>query len=170
MSLDLARFPDPPTILVIHPKENRAKCSLEPLRGREDFWFWSYSPHGPRVPDGYVQLSVAGPPLTAADAQCGVLLIDGTWRYAARMHRHFEYVPARSLQGVRTAYPRVSKLFKDPAEGLASIEALFAAYRILERPTAGLLDGYPWRSRFLELNEWTADERGEETLKAGIVD
>ena len=27
----------PPTILVIHPKENRAKCSLEPLRGREDF-------------------------------------------------------------------------------------------------------------------------------------
>jgi pre-rRNA-processing protein TSR3 len=35
---------------------------------------------------------------------------------------------------------------------LASVEALYAAYHILGRPTAGLLDHYRWAEAFLRLN------------------
>jgi pre-rRNA-processing protein TSR3 len=140
---------------VIHPKENRAKCSLEPLRGREGFEFWPFKSINQRVPAGYVRLSVEGPALSPADAASGILLIDATWRHASPMNQHFAYVPARSLAGFRTAYPRTSKLFEDPAEGLASIEALFIAHKILGRPTSGLLDGFFWRDKFLELNGWS---------------
>ena len=134
------------------------KCSLEPLRGREDFRFVSYSTKQVIDLTGYVRLSVEGPPLTAADASQGILLIDGSWRHAARMHLHFAAVPPRSLAGFRTAYPRVSKIFQDPPEGLASVEALYIAYRILGRPTAGLLDAYRWRDEFLKLNGWEIGE------------
>ena len=148
----------PSTIIIIHPKENRAKCSLEPLRGRADLRFLSYSAKRSMDLPGYVRLSVEGPPLTAADADQGILLIDGSWRHAARMHTHFAAVPPRSLTGFRTAYPRVSKIFDDPPEGLASVEALYIAYQILGRPTARLLDGYRWRDEFLSLNGWGIGE------------
>ena len=130
------------------------KCSLEPLRGRGDLRFVAYSAKQIMDLADYVRLSVEGPPLTAADADQGILLIDGSWRHAARMHQHFAAVPPRSLFGFRTAYPRVSKLFDDPPAGLASVEALYIAYRILERPTAGILGGYHWRDEFLRLNGW----------------
>ena len=58
------------------------------------------------------------------------------------------------LHGIQTAYPRVSKLGTDPDNGLASVEALFAAYRILGRPTVGLLDQYRWGEEFLRVNGW----------------
>ena len=148
----------PPTILVIHTKENRAKCSLESLRGSEDLRFVAYSAKWIMDLAGYVRLSVEGPPLAAADADRGILLIDGSWRHAARMHLHFAAVPPRSLAGFRTAYPRVSKIFDDPPHGLASVEALYIAYRILGRSTAGLLDAYRWRDEFLKLNGWSIDE------------
>jgi pre-rRNA-processing protein TSR3 len=144
----------PKTVLIIHPKEKRVKCSLEPLRGRADLCFVDFSPMQPVELPGYVRLSVEGPPLSDADAKCGILLIDGSWRHAERMHEHFAAVPPRSLAGFRTAYPRVSKLFHDPAEGLASVEALYIAHRILGRPTHGLLDAYFWREQFLRLNGW----------------
>ena len=144
----------PPSILIIHPKEKRSKCSLEPLRGRPDLRFIEYDPKRPVELDGYVRLSVDGPPLSEADKNRGILLIDGSWRHAARMHACYAAVPPRSLAGYRTAYPRVSKLFNDPAGGLASVEALYVAYRILGRPTDGLLDSYLWRDQFLQLNGW----------------
>ncbi|MGH7226876.1 MAG: DUF309 domain-containing protein, partial [Gemmataceae bacterium] len=54
------------------------------------------------------------------------------------------------------AYPRVSKLGTDPDNGLASIEALFVAYHLLGRPTAGLLDHYHWSEEFLRSNDLPA--------------
>jgi pre-rRNA-processing protein TSR3 len=116
--------------------------------------FCAFSPERPGEFPGYVRLSVEGPALTAVDANSGILLIDGAWRHADRVQRHFSAIPSRSLQGFRTAYPRVSKLFQDPAAGLASVEALFVAYRILGRPTEGLLNHYYWREAFLRLNGW----------------
>ena len=110
---------------------------------------------------GYVRLSVDGPPLSERDAESGILLIDGSWRHAARMHEQFAAMPPRSLSGFRTAYPRVSKVFDDPGEGLASVEALYIAYRILGRPTGGLLDDYRWRDAFLELNRFGEGRGGE---------
>jgi pre-rRNA-processing protein TSR3 len=68
------------------------------------------------------------------------------------MERDFLDVPPRSLRGYRTAYPRASKLGTDPDNGLASVEALFVAYHLLGRPTAGLLDYYRWSEEFLRLN------------------
>ena len=69
------------------------------------------------------------------------------------MNRDFGFVPARSLSGIVTAYPRRSKLGSDPDDGLASIEALYAAYRITGRSTTGLLDSYRWADEFLQLNK-----------------
>ena len=68
------------------------------------------------------------------------------------MNDDFLDVPPRSLVGWRTAYPRASKQGTDPAHGLASVEALFAAYHILGRPTEGLLDNYRWAEEFLRAN------------------
>jgi pre-rRNA-processing protein TSR3 len=142
----------PATIIVRHPKENPRKCSVMPLRGRPDVLFLGYPVHHRPTLEGYIRLAADGPPLTAADAAAGVLLLDGSWRWAEAMERDFSDVPARSLSGWKTAYPRISKLGTDPDNGLASIEALFLAYHLLGRPTAGLLDHYRWAAEFLAAN------------------
>jgi predicted metal-dependent hydrolase/ribosome biogenesis protein Tsr3 len=142
----------PPTIIVRHPHENPKKCSVWPLRGRSDVRFLAY-PVKERPPlNDYIRLSADGPQLSEADSEKGVLLLDGSWRWAAAMTRDFQDVPPRSLHGWRTAYPRVSKLGTDPDNGLASIEALFVAYHLLGRATAGLLDHYHWAEDFLHTN------------------
>jgi pre-rRNA-processing protein TSR3 len=142
----------PPTVIVRHPKENPRKCSVLPLRGRADLVFLEYPPKQLPPLDGYVRLAAEGPPLTAVDAGRGLLLLDGSWRRAEAMTRAFQEVPPRSLHGYRTAYPRVSKQGTDPDNGLASVEALYLAYYILGRPTAGLLDHYRWAGEFLRAN------------------
>jgi pre-rRNA-processing protein TSR3 len=143
-------------LIVRHPKENPRKCSVLPLRGRPDLIFLGY-PVARRPPlEGYVRLAAEGPPLSAADADSGLLLLDGSWRWAGAMTRDFLDVPPRSLSGCRTAYPRSSKLGTDPDNGLASVEALFLAYHILGRPTEGLLDHYRWAEEFLRANGLTA--------------
>ena len=149
--------PYPPTVIVRHPKENPRKCSVLPLRGRPDLIFLSYPVRQRPDLTGYVRLAAEGPELSAADAGAGVLLLDGSWRWAGTMTRDFADVPPRSLHGWHTAYPRVSKLGTDPDNGLASVEALFLAHHILGRPTAGLLDHYRWADEFLRLNGLAAD-------------
>ncbi len=147
----------PPTIIVRNPRENPRKCSILPLRGRSDLIFLPY-PVRERPPlQGYVRLAAEGEELSSRDTCCGLLLLDGSWRWAAVMDRDFFDVPARSLQGYQTAYPRRSKQGTDPENGLASIEALFLAYHTLRRPTAGLLDHYRWADEFLRLNKLSAE-------------
>ena len=142
----------PRTIIVRHPKENPKKCSVLPLRGRDDVQIVQFPLKQPLELDGYVRLAAEGPELSAADAGCGLLLLDGSWRRAEQMNAAFANVPPRSLHGYHTAYPRASKLGSDPANGLASIEALYIAYRLLGRPTEGLLDHYHWAQEFLKRN------------------
>jgi pre-rRNA-processing protein TSR3 len=142
----------PLTIIVRHPKENPKKCSILPLKGRPDISFVVYPVKKPLELKGYIRLAAEGPALSATDKDCGILLLDGSWRWAAAMTRAFEDVPPRSLHGYQTAYPRSSKLGTDPDNGLASIEALYLAYHILGRPTAGLLDHYRWAEEFLRAN------------------
>jgi pre-rRNA-processing protein TSR3 len=145
-------MPPPITIIVRHPKENPKKCSVLPLNGRPDIRFLRYPvTHLPPL-EGYIRLAAEGPPLSAADHAAGILLLDGSWRWADAMTADFASVPPRSLCGYRTAYPRVSKLGTDPDNGLASIEALYLAYHILSRRTDGLLDAYHWAAEFLERN------------------
>lgn len=146
------------TLIVRHRRENLKKCSLRGLEERLDCAFFSY-PH-PRLPplDGYLLLSVEGPPLREEDCSCGLLLLDATWRYASVMAAQIpevETLPHRSLPAHwRTAYPRRQGDCSDPARGLASVEALFIAYSILGRNTAGLLDRYHWKEHFLSLNSY----------------
>jgi pre-rRNA-processing protein TSR3 len=142
----------PPTVIVRHPKENPRKCSVLPLRGRPDIVFLKHPVAEPPPLEGYVRLAAEGPELSSLDAGCGLLLLDGSWRWAGVMTRAFEQVPPRSLHGYQTAYPRVSKQGTDPDNGLASVEALFLAYHILGRPTEGLLAHYRWAEDFLRRN------------------
>lgn len=142
----------PPTIIVVHPKERRSKCTVAPLRGRDDFVFWTFPHRGPESLDGYVRLGIGGPLLGPDDEHSGLLVLDGTWRYAAQMEAEFADLPVRSLPSWQTAYPRRSKVFDDPDAGLATIEAIYAAQVALQRPTTGLLDDYYWASEFLTRN------------------
>jgi pre-rRNA-processing protein TSR3 len=104
--------------------------------------------------DGYLRLDVNGPELTAADHDRGILLLDGTWRWVEDLAVPFGGLETRSIRGVRTAYPRGAAIGELPVDGLATVEALFAAYRILQRPTEGLLDRYHWADEFRRLNGW----------------
>lgn len=155
----------PPTIIVVHRRENRKKCSVEPLRERGEFIFWTYPDDGPESLDGYVRLGIGGPILCDADRHSGLLVIDGTWRLAERMEKKYSRLPVRSLPSCQTAYPRVSKVFDDPTAGLATIEAIFLAYHLLGRDTSTLLDHYCWRDEFLRKNRDLTDaSRGASAL------
>src|SRR3954470_15883857 len=70
----------PPTVIVRHPNENPRKCSVLPLRGRPDLVFLPYPVKGRPPLGGYIRLAAEGPPLSAADAGAGLLLLDGSWR------------------------------------------------------------------------------------------
>jgi pre-rRNA-processing protein TSR3 len=146
-----------PTIILRHRRENLKKCSLRGLEKRPDIRFFTY----PRdsLPDlaSYILLAVDAPPLTDADADFGIFIIDGTWKLASLMQRQCPPMQARSLPNhFRTAYPRRQTECPDPEKGLASVEALYLAHMILKRPFAGLLDGYYWKQSFLELNDLNA--------------
>jgi pre-rRNA-processing protein TSR3 len=122
------------------------------LKCRSDLRFLPYPLQEIPAFAGYIRLAAEGEPLSSRDNGCGILLLDGSWRWVKVMERHFEAVPARSLQGFRSAYPRRSRLGTDPSNGLASVEALFVAHHLLGRSTQGLLDHYFWREEFLRLN------------------
>ena len=62
-------------------------------------------------------------------------------------------IPVRSLPPLVTAYPRTSKVHSDPDGGLATVEAVYAAYRLLGRDTAGLLAHYHWADEFVQQNQ-----------------
>ena len=147
-----SQVPHPPTVIIVHPKERRSKCSVEPLRGRDDFEFVSFPKQTDRDLAGYVRLGIGGPVLSKDDADSGLLVLDGTWKLAAKMEPFYKDLPVRTLPPLRTAYPRTSKLYQDPDAGLATVEAVYAALRIMKRPVDGILDQYHWRQEFLDLN------------------
>ncbi|MBL8815829.1 MAG: DTW domain-containing protein [Planctomyces sp.] len=148
----------PPTVIVVHPRERRSKCSVEPLRGRDDFVFVTFPDPVPVDVSNYVQLGIGGPLLSEEDSDKGLLLLDGTWRWASRMAPFYQHIPVRSLPSIQTAYPRKSEVFADPTDGLATIEALFTGLQLLHRPTTGLLDQYYWKKQFLSLNGWSEED------------
>ena len=140
-----------PTLIVVHPRERKSKCTVRPLAGLPGFEFRRYPLRVP-IPSGYVRLGLDGPPLTDADAASGLLILDGTWRWAEKMEAQLTDIPVRSLPPLVTAYPRNSKVFDDPAAGLATVEAVYAALHILGRPVEHVLDHYHWREEFLAQN------------------
>lgn len=146
----------PNTIILRHRKENLKKCSLTGLESREDIEFLTYpKDHLPEKKE-YVLLSLDAPLLSLKDKKFGIYLIDGTWKLAEKMDKTLPFSPIRrSLpKHFRTAYPRRQTGCLEPEIGLASIEALYIVYTILKRDTTGLLDHYPFKEKFLEINQF----------------
>lgn len=153
----------PPTLVIRHRLENLKKCSLRGLESRDDFTFITY-PYKELPPlDNYIILAMDAPPLDPTDSHLGLLLVDATWRYATKMMKPLEHLPQcqyRSLPShFRTAYPRRQDDCPDPTRGLASVEALFLSYMILNRSTEGLLDNYYWRENFFKINDLQIDNK-----------
>jgi pre-rRNA-processing protein TSR3 len=144
-----------PTIIIRHRKENLKKCSLNGLENRKDMLFLTYPLIQLPNLDNYILLTLEAPLLTKEDATYGLMLLDASWRYAAQMERKIPF-PAnmlrRTLPHLMTAYPRKQEDCPSPQRGLASIEALFAAFLLTGRRTEGLLDRYYWKNSFIEKN------------------
>ena len=144
----------PPSILIVVRRgEDPAKCTVRPLRGTPGLEFMPYPlRHKPDL-SRHLLLAPEAPPLTAADAGRPLLLLDASWRHAAKMRKAVEPVEARSIPpGWTTAYPRRSKTHEDPDAGLATVEALYAALCTLGCRDDSLLRFYFWRDAFLDLN------------------
>ncbi|MGE0435133.1 MAG: hypothetical protein AB7K09_02355 [Planctomycetota bacterium] len=162
-----------PTLIIRHPRERIAKCSLRGLETHPAVMIVTYpKSHQPGHPIGNIPfeaihnrlvLRLGGPPLGEADLPAvrehGLLLVDGTWRLAEKIFRALDEWPGLQLHprslpdGWRTAYPRRQTECPDPEVGLASVEALWIAHRIAGLPTDGLFANYHWGDAFLELNE-----------------
>ncbi len=143
----------PPTIVLRHRKENLKKCSLRGLEARTDMQFLTYPCTNYPDLSNYVSLYLNAEPLTLGDADQGLFLIDGTWKYSEVISRQVPSCKTRSLpKGIRTAYPRKQTGCIDPQRGLASVEALYIAYRIMGRDPSGILDHYYWKQAFYQNN------------------
>ena len=149
-------FSQKKTIILRHRKENLRKCSLQGLEDREDLIFLRYPLLEPLHLRNYFLLTMDGPVISEKDKDLGLFLVDATWKYAAIMIRSLPIelqTNARSLpKGIKTAYPRKQTHCSNPDCGLASIEALYAAYIITKKDPKGLLDLYHWKEEFLEKN------------------
>ncbi len=145
-------------LILRDPRESVAKCSLTPVRDHPDLRFVAYDPER-RVQAGCrLLLHPEGAELGEADRGKGLLLVDCSWRRVDKLLRVVDGdLERRRVSGWQTAYPRRSRTFEDPAAGLASIEALFAALVRLEGPRPELLEGYRWRDAFLERNRRLID-------------
>ena len=142
-------------IIIRHRKENLKKCSLSGLEERRDLRFFRYpdclAPGVLPSLEGYILLDVEGEPLTEKET-APLVLLDATWRYASVMRSQISglsgCIPRRLPEGWTTAYPRYQTGCADAARGLASVEALYAAYVSTGRSPEGLLDFYYWKEQF----------------------
>ncbi|PCI78586.1 hypothetical protein COB21_00420 [Candidatus Aerophobetes bacterium] len=154
--MTLKNISSPSIIIYRHRRENKKKCTLEPLKSNTECSFFTYPQEPLQATPHTLVLSMQGPPLTKNDRDRPLLIIDGTWRYAEKMQEQTPLIHTlekRSLPAcIKTAYPRKQEDCPDPDSGLASIEALFIARLILELPAKHLLDNYHFKRSFLEKN------------------
>ena len=143
---------DRKTLILRDRRERKSRCTIWPLRQHPALRVIHHPWKQPPDLTDYFLLWHDAPELSVADGKKGLLLVDGSWRWAEKLSLPLSDIPKRSIQGIRTAYPRSSKLFEDPDGGLATVEALFAAHRILGKDIHGLLDYYHWAEQFLLLN------------------
>lgn len=90
--------------------------------------------------------TLPSPPATRA-----LLILDATWRLLPSIEDKIYGLPRRRglPPGLHTAYPRQSKIAEDPVTGLATIEALYLALRLLGHNDPAILASYHWREAFL---------------------
>lgn len=157
MSDEVTTAPNHPpldVLIVRDPRESPKKCSLIPLRGTPGIEFVAYD--GDRTVDatGRVLLDPDGELISEADRGLPLLVLDSSWRRLPKLAKTITGEPLRRrLPSLQTAYPRRSKQFEDPSEGLASVEALYGALVLLGHTGIEyLLDDYLWKDDFLKVN------------------
>ena len=140
-----------PVTVIRHPKERISKCSLAHLHARPDIRFFKARADFTFDATKFILLTVDAPLLSEADRGHPLLVLDATWLLLPKLERCLTGKPIRrSLPcEIETAYPRASKLTKDPEAGLASVEAVYVARRILGDNDRSVLDGYRWGDAFL---------------------
>ena len=140
-------------LILRDPRESVKKCSLTPLRGREDVEFWSYDPNTRYDAAGRILLHHEGELLSEADQGKGLFLVDSSWRRLPKLLDRVDGAPVKRIdQHHHLFHHQTGHIFEDPEPGLASIEALYAAVHILHGPRPELLEGYRWAEEFLRLN------------------
>ncbi|MCK6448084.1 MAG: DUF367 domain-containing protein [Planctomycetes bacterium] len=140
-------------LIVRDPRESAQKCSLVPLEGFPGIRVVRYRRGLDLEVGTRVLLDPEGEEIGPADRGLGLLVLDSSWRHLPALRRVVRGdLRPRRLPPLATAYPRKSKVFSDPERGLASIEALYAAIALLDRPRPELLTHYRWASEFLERN------------------
>jgi pre-rRNA-processing protein TSR3 len=144
----------PRDLLVLRdPRESWKRCSLRPLRGLPGVRFVTWRDDLALDVGDRLLLDPAAPPLADADRGRALFVIDCSWRRLPLLRRAVVGEPrARSLPPLLTAYPRRSETFADPAAGLATVEALYAAGLLLGEPDPQLLEGYRFKDEFLARN------------------
>jgi pre-rRNA-processing protein TSR3 len=144
----------PPSILIYRdPRESIRKCSLAGIQGLPGVRFSNHSRSRRFAAGDCILLHHEGAELTSADRGRPLLLVDSSWRHLPELLAAIDGdLTPRRLPPLVTAYPRRSKVFADPAAGLASIEALYAATVILGAPRPDLLAGYHFAEQFLAAN------------------
>ncbi len=138
-------------VVIRHPKERKSKCTLAPLHKQTGITFFNAHESFRFDATDYILLTLDAPLLTAQDSGHPILILDSTWRLIPQLESCIVGNPLhRTLPGnIITAYPRISKIFKDPEGGLASIEALYVAMKILGEDNPSLLNAYHWKEQFL---------------------
>lgn len=144
--------------VIRHPRENLKKCSLRHLHAHPNFEFLKASDGFRFDATGFTVLEMNAPAISMEDFGRPLLLLDSTWFLLPRIRaKIFGDFISRSLPPtVKTAYPRISKMHSDP-DGLATVEALYAALKAIGDPDRSILDGYHFAEKFLEINGWLPD-------------
>lgn len=141
-------------------RENPKKCTVSPLKYRDDFHFFIARKDNRIAPlQATWLLHHEGECMSAldrAETVSGIAVIDCIWR---RLDRIFPRIDTQLPRLVKippefvTAYPRKSKDGSDPSGGLATIEAIFIAAAFAGNWDESLLKEYYFGLEFLRLNE-----------------
>lgn len=145
----------PQIVVIRHPRENLKKCSLRGLESRENFAFFKAKDGFLFDATGYILLQNNAPEISEKDKGLPILLLDSTWALLPKVRNKIHGKPIlRGLpSSIKTAYPRVSKSGNDPQNGLATVEALFAALSLSGQRDESVLQNYIFKDTFLQLNK-----------------
>lgn len=154
-----------PVYILRHRKERLSKCSLRSLEHDSEYGFFTYPDQTEQLAQILLNLpqpiclTPEGSSLRQSDSALPLVLLDGTWRLSKRLfaaldhHLKGHWQPRSLPQQLITAYPRRQHDCPLPGRGLSSIEALAAAFHVLNNRGTQLLNGYRWRDEFLVRNE-----------------
>lgn len=147
--------------ILMDKRENPDKCTIHPVKNRNDFSVRYFKSNDPIAAfESEILLHVGGECLSEwkknNSTAKSLAVIDCNWKKVpATLTRVAAPLPkfVKIPEGFVTAYPRRNKQGLDPDGGLATIEALFIAAAFLGAWDETLLEKYYFREAFLKLNE-----------------